>query len=386
MIHDLEKIKEEIIEIRRHLHKNPELSFHEEKTPAFIYDYLKKLGNFDIRKNVGGRGVVAELKGKNDGKTVALRADFDALPIQDEKDVSYKSEIDGVMHACGHDAHTASLLGVAKVLSQNTKKFDGKVRFIFQHAEEVSPGGAIAMIEDGCLDGVDAIFGNHMSSEKEVGITLYGYGEIMANADMFQIIIQGKGGHGAYPHNSIDPIVLSANIITNFQQIVSRRTSSIEPCVLSVCKINSGTASNIIPDTAEIAGTVRTYNKNVQDKIITEMEKIIKGICESAGANYTFKYEKGYPAVINTKDETDLVKEVMNTLGFESEEMKPRMGGEDFSYYLQKVPGSFFYTGSGNKKKGITYPHHHPKFDVDENSIINAAKVLLTSALEYLKK
>ena len=378
------KNQKEFIDVRRHFHMNPELSFCEEKTPVYIVDYLKKLGIDDIRTGVGGGGVVANIKGTRKGKTVALRADFDALPIQDEKNVTYASKVPGVMHACGHDAHTASLMAVAKVAIQNREAFEGNIRFIFQHAEEVQPGGAKSMIEDGCLDGVDAIFGNHMASEMPVGYAGYAYGPIMANSDFFAITLQGKGGHAAYPHGTVDPIILGTNIIQSFQQIVSRRVKAINPAVLSVTKFHAGTAFNIIPDTVELGGTVRTYDEATQSLIMKSMDDILKSLTNMVGAKYNFEYTKGYPAVDNTRVETEIVKNAINMLGLKPLEITPRMGGEDFAYYLKKVPGSFFYTGAGNVEKEIVFPHHHPRFDIDESSILSASKILLTVALKYL--
>lgn len=385
MVHQLHNIEKEMIDMRRYMHMNPELSFEETNTVRFITNYLEKLG-IPYKKNVGGGGIVATIKGIKPGKTVALRADFDALPISDEKDVPYKSQVPNVMHACGHDAHTASLLGVANVVSQNTKNFNGEIRLIFQHAEELQPGGAIGMIEDGCLDGVDAIFGNHMASKMPIGKVGYISGPAMAASATYEITIKGAGGHGAYPHTTIDPIVIGANVVQKFQQIVSRRINPLNPAVVTVGKFIAGTAFNIIPDTAFIGGTVRVYDVSVQEKIHNEMDNILKGLCTSSGATYDFFFNKGYPAVINTKEETKIVKEAFDILGLDSTEMEPRMGAEDFSYYLQKVPGSFFSTGAGNESEGIIYPHHHPKFDIDEKSILIASKALLQSALVFLSK
>ena len=386
MTEQLNSIHPEMIEIRRHFHMNPELSFQEEKTPAYIAEYLRKLGNVEVRTHVGERGVVGTIKGKKAGKTVALRADFDALALQDEKDVPYKSQVAGVMHACAHDCHAASLLGVAKVLSQNTDKFDGEVRLIFQHAEEYSPGGAIAMIADGCLDGVDAIFGTHVTSGSPVGTYDYRSGNLMAIADKFAINIYGKGGHGAAPHETVDAIVIAANIVINLQQIVSRRVDPLDQAVISLGRIEAGSAFNVIADSAVLLGTVRTYDANIQEMIIRDIERIVKACCESAGATYSFEYIKGYPAVINDPAETArAVESLSKIVGKENViEMKPIMGGEDFSYYLQKVPGTFFFTGGGNVEKGITYPHHHPKFDIDEDVLLFASKGLLQIALDYL--
>ncbi|MCL1997060.1 MAG: M20 family metallopeptidase [Defluviitaleaceae bacterium] len=388
MLEQLEKIHGEMVNIRRHFHMNPELSYKEVETPAYITKYLQNLGIEDIRTNVGGRGVVATIKGKNPGKTVALRADFDALPIPDEKDVPYKSTVPGVMHACGHDGHTASLLGVAKVLSQNTDKINGSVRLIFQFAEEKSPGGAIEMIKDGCMDGVDAVFGSHLSTKISVGEYGYRAGAFMAMPDEYTITIKGKGGHGAAPHQTIDSIVVAANLVINLQQIVSRRIDPLKPAVVTVGQINGGNAFNVIADSATIVGTVRTYDDEVQKIIQTEMERITKATCDLSGATFEIEYLRGYPAVINDKASTELVTQSLKKIVNPKKviELEPSMGGEDFAYYLQKVPGCFFNTGAGNEERGIIYPHHHPKFDIDENGLLFASKALLTIALDYLSE
>ena len=385
MLEQLNQIEEEIIKIRRHFHENPEISFKEVNTPKYISEYLTKLG-VEHKTGVGGNGVVAYIKGyePGPGKCVALRADFDALPMQDEKSVSYKSKIDGVMHACGHDGHTASLLGVANVLSKNTDKFKGEVRLIFQHAEELSPGGAISMVKDGCLDGVDAVFGVHLSSGIELGSAGYTYGPVMANADDFTIELKGKGGHAATPHLTIDPIVLGTNIIQSFQQIVSRKVDPLDPCVISTCKFIAGSAFNIIPENAILEGTVRTYSDEVQDLIIKEMEAVIKKECEKVGATYEFRYGKGYPAVINHEAEAKLFKEVLDSQGINTLKKKPQMGGEDFSYYVREVPGAFLFIGSSSSPE-TSFPHHHPKFDIDEKALLNSAKGLLGVALKFLE-
>lgn len=384
MLEKLDKIHSEIVEIRRYLHQHPEVSFKEVNTRAYIAKYLEDL-NIPVKREVGGGGVVAYLKGAGEGKTVALRADFDALSLTDEKDVPYKSQNPGAMHACGHDGHTASLLAVGKVLSQNPDQFKGEVRLLFQHAEEQAPGGAEPMIKDGCLEGVDFVFGSHLKSDMPVGKFGYRIGAALAAADEFNLTIQGKGGHGAAPQNTIDPIIISAKLINDLQHIISRRKDPQDPAVLTIGTINGGSAFNIIPDRVKMSGTVRTYDKKVQDFIIEEMEKIIKANCDSYGATYTFNYIKGYPPLINHKAETEkLVASLAEIVGSENvSEMAPSMGGEDFSRYLEKVPGSFFYTGAGNEAKGIVYPHHHPKFDIDEDGLLFAAKGLLKIAVEY---
>ncbi|MGO0063772.1 M20 metallopeptidase family protein [Brevibacillus fluminis] len=386
MYDQLAELYQEMVELRRYFHMHPELSFEEVETPAKIAAYLTELG-IEVKTGVGGNGVLGYIRGGKPGKTVALRADFDALPIQDEKDVPYKSQVPGVMHACGHDGHTATLLAVAKVLQANREKLAGNVVLIHQFAEEVAPGGAKAMIEAGCLDGVDAIFGTHLSSSFPTGVVGYRSGSIAAASDRFSIVIQGKGGHGAAPQESIDPIAVGAVLITHLQQIVSRRIDPQRPAVFTIGSFHSGEAFNVIPDTATIQGTVRTYHPEVQERIMGELERIVKGTCEAANASYSLHYTKGYPAVINHKQETLLLAEcAKQVLGEEHVfEMEPFMSGEDFAYYLQKVPGTFFFTGASNEELGSSYPHHHPRFDIDEKAMLAAAKVMVTATVRYLE-
>jgi len=384
MLEKLNELHQEMIELREHFHKNPELSFTEIDTPAYIAEYLRKL-NIEVQENVGGRGVVASIK-NGPGKCVALRADFDALPLTDAKTVPYKSQKAGLMHACGHDCHTAALLGIAKVLAQNPDLFSGEVRLIFQYAEEVAPGGAESMIEDGCITGVDAIFATHIMPFLPVGQYGYRSGPIMANADRFIIDIQGKGGHGALPHETIDPIIITANLINNLQQIVSRKINPFSQAVISVGKVEAGSSFNIIPDSAKIDGTVRTFEKDVQDFIISEIDKITQANCAAAGASYNLEYIKGYPVTKNHEKETMMAKNSLVTITDKASvvEVMPLMGGEDFSYYLEKVPGCMFFTGSNNGKEETCYPLHHPKFDIDKDTVLFAAIGLLTVALDYL--
>ncbi|MEK4538171.1 M20 family metallopeptidase [Peribacillus sp. FSL K6-1552] len=383
----LQEVYPELVRFRRDLHMYPELSFHEVNTPKKIADVLTNLG-LEVRTEVGGRGVVGLLRGGKPGKTVALRADFDALPISDEKDVEYKSRIPGVMHACGHDVHTAALIGVAKVLSEVKDELEGNVVFIHQFAEEVIPGGAKPMIEDGCLDGVDVIYGAHVSSILPLGMVAVGEGYIMAAGDTFEIEIYGKGGHGATPHLSVDPIVVGSQLVLNLQQIVSRRVDPSKTAVVSVGSFQSGQASNIIPDTAKITGTVRTFEESVQDLIEEAIGKIATSTCEGAGATVKFKYERGYPTLWNHPEETIKAEKLAkNLLGEEKIiQIQPftLTGMEDFAFYLQKVPGTFFYVGGANPAMNAIYPHHHPKFNVDEESMLYIGKMFIALVFNYL--
>ncbi|KAA9030646.1 M20 family metallopeptidase [Niallia endozanthoxylica] len=382
----LEQEYGEMVEIRRHLHQHPELSFEEVETPKYIARFHEKLGH-EVRTGVGGRGVVATLKGGKPGPTVALRADFDALPIQEENDVPYKSKVDGVMHACGHDGHTASLLGLAKVLNQMQEDLPGNVVFIHQHAEELPPGGAIAMIEDGCLDGVDVIFGTHLWATCPLGEIGYRTGPFMAAPDRFDIKIQGYGGHGSQPELTKDSIVIAGQLIGNLQQIVSRKVSPLDTAVVSVCSIEAKNPYNIIADSVSMTGTVRTFTEEVRSFVEKEIDRVTKGTCLVSDADYTYTYTRGYPPTVNHKEETELLARVAGLApGVESvKEYAPQMGGEDFSYYLQHVKGTFFFTGAEKAGRESSYPHHHPKFDIDERALLIAAQVLGTATIEYMK-
>ncbi|WP_289142009.1 M20 family metallopeptidase [uncultured Brevibacillus sp.] len=377
----------EMVEVRRHLHQHPELSFQEVKTPKFIAEYHEKLGH-EVRTGVGGGGVVATLRGGKPGQTVALRADFDALPIQEETDVPFKSVVDGVMHACGHDSHTATLLILAKVLNSMKDEIEGNVVFIHQHAEEMLPGGAIAMIEDGCLEGVDVIFGQHIWSTGPVGTIEYRPGPVMAAADFFHVKIQGRGGHGAQPHKTKDSVVIGAQLVGNLQQIVSRRVDPLDSAVLSIGSFEAKNAPNVIADTAKLSGTVRTFKESTRAEVEQEIERIIKGTCLAGDVEYEFEYIKGYPATVNPKEEMEFVAKLAETVpGVTAvNECEPQMGGEDFAYYLQHVKGAFFFTGAQNPELNAVYPHHHPKFNIDEKGMLIAAKTLGLATLTYLKE
>ncbi|MBY6037769.1 amidohydrolase [Fictibacillus nanhaiensis] len=383
----LASYQDEMIEIRRYLHQNPELSFEEVKTPAYIATYHEKLG-LDVRTKVGGRGVVATLKGGKPGKTVALRADFDALPIHEETELPFKSQVAGVMHACGHDGHTATLLVLAKVLTEMKDELEGNVVFIHQHAEELAPGGALPMIEDGCLDGVDVIYGTHLWATMPTGTIGYRTGPVMAAADSFSIKVQGKGGHGAQPHKTKDSIVIGAQLVSNLQQIVSRRVNPLDAAVVSVGAFEAKNAFNVIADTAKLTGTVRTFKEDVRGAIEQEIDRVAKGTCLAADATYEYVYKRGYPTVVNHKEDTDFVVEVARNVPgvLELEEIEAQMGGEDYAYYLQNVPGTFFFTGAEDALWDETYPHHHPKFKINEDALLVAANVLGAATLTYLKQ
>ena len=382
----LEEVYPELVELRRDFHMYPELSHEEVETPKKVAAYLTSLG-LEVKTQVGGRGVLGYLKGGKPGKTVALRADFDALPIQDEKEVAYKSKIPGVMHACGHDIHTAALLGVAKVLSEVREEVPGTIVFLHQFAEETSPGGAEFMIKDGCLDGVDVIYGAHVESQQPYGTVSVVDGYASSAQDDFYITIHGRGGHGASPHETIDALVTGSQVVLNLQQIVSRRVNPLKAAAVTVGAFTSGSTTNVIPDTASIKGTVRTYDEGVRKLIQESMEKIVKSTCEAADATYELKYVNDCPSIYNDPMETERVEKVAKSILGEENVVKgdPMMGSEDFAYYQKVVPGVFFMVGGHNEELNATYPHHHPKFDVDERSMKEIGKVFIGTVFDYLE-
>ncbi|MED3799498.1 M20 family metallopeptidase [Lysinibacillus capsici] len=377
----------EMVGIRRHLHEYPELSFEEVETPSYIATFHRELGHV-VREGVGGRGVVAILRGGKPGKTVALRADFDALAIQEENDVPYKSKIAGKMHACGHDGHTATLLGLAKALNTMRDQIEGNVVFIHQHAEEVAPGGAKPMIEDGCLEGVDVIFGTHLWAPTPLGEILVKDGAIMAAADKVEITVQGKGGHGAEPHHSIDAVTLASQFVVNAQQLVSRRIDPLKSAVLTIGHFEAINPFNVIADRVVLAGTIRTFEEEVRIQLEQELEAVLNATCLAFGASYEYRYTRGYPPVYNHQRETEFLAQLASTVPGVDQVITspPFMIGEDFAYYLEKVPGTFFFTGAKKPEWETAYPHHHARFDFDERAMLIAAKTLGKATLTYLKE
>lgn len=377
---ELDSSYEEMVDIRRHLHMHPEPSFNETKTAYYIRHFYEQLG-VEVKHSVGGNGVIATIRGSMPGKTVALRADFDALSIQDQKEVAYKSTVPGVMHACGHDGHTATLLVLGKVLHTFRNELSGTYVLIHQHAEEQAPGGAKAMIEAGALEGVDVIFGTHLWSTTPFGRIDYRVGPIMAAADSFEIKIQGRGGHGANPHETKDAVVIGSQLVTNLQQLVSRRVDPLESAVLSVTSFVAENPYNIIADQALLGGTVRTFTEANRVLMEKEMARVIEGTSIATDSLYEFNFMRGYPAVVNHENETLYLKEIAAGVPGVEEvfQCAPQMGGEDFAYYLEHVPGTFFFTGA--MPDGDVYPHHHPKFDFKEEAMLVAAKTLATAAL-----
>ena len=373
---EIKDIEKNIIDWRRDFHQYPELGFDEHRTSKIIGEALKEMG-LAPQMNVGKTGVTADLT-FGEGPTIALRADMDALPMQETSGLDFSSKHDGVMHACGHDGHMAMLLGAAKVLTQNGDSLDGTVRFIFQPAEE-GAGGARYMIEDGCLDGVDEIYGIHVWNYQPVGEVGITDGPVLAAADMFEINIKGIGGHGAAPQGTIDAVVVASHLVQALQTIVSRNTNPLESTVVTIGTINGGHNFNIIADEVTLSGTARAYTEENRNLIKTRMTEIIDGVAKTFGAEISFDYEDGYPPTINHTDPVNKVlKAAERVVGEKAGMPYLSMGGEDFSYYLQKIPGCFFFVGSApNDQKLFETPHHCSHFTMDERALLVGPSIYL---------
>ena len=367
-----EEFQPDMVGIRRHLHRNPELSYREFETTEYIIERLKEL-DISIERPLE-TGCIGVLEGgRKSDRVIALRADIDALAIQEEGEhkEDFLSQNPGIAHCCGHDGHTANLLGTAKILSGLRSEIEGTVLLIFQPGEEKLPGGGRMLCETGYLQdkGVDVIYGLHTSPDYKPGTIATRKGPLMARPDEFKIEITGTGGHAASPHLTVDPIVLAARIVNDIQTIVSRGINPTEPAVVTVGKITGGTTHNIIPGKVEMLGTVRTFSQETADIIKNKIEAIVKGVTESAGAAYSFDFDYGYPAVINTDWSTEVVMETAKELlGNDSVVVRedPIMAGEDFAFYQQYFPGTFFFLGSGSEVSGSTYSWHHPQYNIDE--------------------
>ncbi len=382
---EAEQLREQVIGWRRHLHAHPEVSFHEHATAQYIHDVLAAIPGLQLSRPTA-TSVIARLIGAAPGRVIAVRADIDALPIEEENDVPYRSKSRGAMHACGHDGHTSIALGLATLLAAHREEIAGEVRFVFQHAEELAPGGAEELVNAGVMDGVDEVIGLHLWASMPVGRIGMLAGAAMAAPDTFQCTITGKGGHAAIPHDTIDPIAIGAQVVTALQQVVSRQVDPLDPCVLSITQFIAGSAFNVIPNSAYLCGTVRTFSAELRRLMPQQMERLIKGITEGFGASYEFTYELGYRPVVNDPALTErLTKVVARTFGNDVlEEMRPSMGGEDFSAYQQRAPGVFAFVGAGNVDAGIVFPHHHPRFNIDERSLQIGLRYLTAATHELL--
>lgn len=383
------KYAQEVVAFRRHLHANPELSFQEYNTAKFVAEKLKSFGLNPI-VGIAETGVSVLIEGRNPQKKVlALRADMDALPIQEKNSTSYKSTVDGVMHACGHDVHTASLLGTAKILHQLREEFEGTVKFIFQPGEEKIPGGASLMIRDGILNNPSPshILGQHVLPHLPCGMVGFKEGMYMASADEIYITVRGKGGHAAMPEHNIDPILISSHLIVALQQIVSRRASPKMPTVLSFGKIVGEGATNVIPNEVKIEGTFRTMNEKWRSEAHQHMTQLAKGLVEGMGGECEFNILRGYPFLVNEPELTQRAKNsAIEFLGADKViDLDIWMAAEDFSYYSQEIDACFYRLGVRNEAKGITSSVHTPTFDIDEDALQVGSGLMAWLAIKELK-
>lgn len=386
----IEKLKckeQRMIEIRRYLHQYPELSFQEKETPMYIADFYKDK-DCKVETNVGPNGVKVTIDSGNPGKTLAIRADFDALPIEEETGLDFSSKHKGVMHACGHDAHTAYMLILAETLIELKDQFNGKVIVIHQPAEEVPPGGAQGMIKDGVLDGVDHVLGLHVMSNMTVGNIYYREGNVQTGRDFFKLKVIGQGGHGSSPHAANDTIVAGAHFVTALQTIVSRRLNPFETGVVTIGSFDGKGQFNIIKDSIEIEGDVRALTDETKHTIKKEVQRLSKGLEAMFGVTCELDYQDDYPALYNDPQFTQFVVESLknaNTDALQSVEMcEAQPPSEDFAYYAKAIPSSFIYAGAA-PENGDIHPHHHPKFNISEKSLRVAAEAVGISVLNYLK-
>ncbi len=380
-----------LAEWRHDFHAHPELSFEEFETTARIKARLEEIGFTGMRVGTAGKptGLVVDLNPGKPGPCFALRADIDALPMKEVGNPSYRSTKEGVMHACGHDSHITMVLGAAKVLKALESELPGRVRFIFQPSEE-SPhrSGAKAMIEEGVLEGVDAISGLHVWGTIPAGVIGYHAGPFMAAADEWECTIFGKGGHGGVPHLAADPIVAAGALIGALQTIVSRESDPLETVVVTCGHMEAGTTFNIIPDRAFLQGTVRTFNPDLRSTIEARLERLVRGICEAHGCRADFRFKSVLPATVNDAAFTEEARAVARSVLGEDRviDIPPTMGSEDMSFYLERVPGSFLFLGTKNEEKGIGRPQHHPEFDVDDGILAKGSALLAALAWDFLTK
>ncbi|SNR80363.1 M20 metallopeptidase family protein [Desulfurobacterium atlanticum] len=391
-IGEAKKIKDFIVNYRRIVHQYPEISGREFRTSEFVAETLKEIGVDEVYEGFGRTiGVVGIIKGKGD-KTVALRADMDALPVKEETGKSYASKVEGVMHACGHDAHVAMVLGAAKLLVNIKNQLKGNVKLIFQPCEERQDcRGAKRLIDAGVLKNpdVNVIFGIHVNPELETGKVATCTGPVLASSDVFSVKIFGKGTHASKPHKGIDTVLIASQVVNTLHHIVSRRVDPLDPVVLTIGTIKGGEAENIIPEVVELKGTVRTLNEKIRKEIPIWIEEALKGITTAYGGKYEFNYQEGTPPLINDeKTALFTIEEIVKLLGRENFVYlkKPSMGGEDFAEYLKFVPGVYLRLGTGNREKGTTFPLHSPKFDIDEDALPVGTAVLSYLAFRWLEK
>jgi amidohydrolase len=376
-------VTRDVIELRRDIHRHPELGFEEIRTAGVVADRLRRLG-YEVRTKVGETGVVGILRSKRPGRTILLRADMDALPIREETGLPFASADVGKMHACGHDGHVAILLGAAQIIMERQDELAGTIVVCFQPAEE-GKGGAKAMIRDGVLEDphVDRVYGLHLLSQAPSGVIRVRPGPVMASSDSIEIIVRGKGGHGAAPHETNDPILTAAHFITAVQSVVSRKIEPIEPAVVTIGAIHGGTIHNVIPDEVRMLGTVRAFAADVRSQMQPRIEAVLRGACESHGATYEFDYDWRYPVTANDPDEAAYVRALATRVVGEerSQDMKPTMGAEDFSFMLEQRPGCFFFLGT-QSDESTSAPHHNARFSIDEGALETGVKMMVALALD----
>jgi amidohydrolase len=377
------EVAAEVVATRRDLHEHPELGFEEERTAAMVAGRLRALG-FDVHTGIGKTGVVGVLRGTRPGKTIMLRADMDALPIDEENDVPYRSRTALHMHACGHDGHVAMLLGAARIVMSRRDEVAGTVCFLFQPAEE-GKGGAKAMVADGVLEqfGIERAYGLHLASTHPAGQVGFREGAFYASSDSIEITVEGKGGHGAAPHQTVDPVYVASQFVVAVQQIVSRNIDPIEPAVVTIGAINGGTTHNVIPSRVRLLGTVRAFDAGVREKMAERIERVLRGICESSGATYAFEYIWRYPVTSNDVEQTRYARALAERVVDPQRvaDVPKLMGAEDFSFFAERVPACFFTIGS-NGGENSAFPHHNARFDIDESALETGVRMMTALALD----
>lgn len=378
------KYEQYVIDLRRTFHEHPELSFEEVNTSKRIQKELSEMGI--PYKTIAGTGIIATIKGQIPGKCIALRADMDALKVTECNEVSYKSKNPGVMHACGHDGHMAMLLGAARVLNEVKADMKGEIKLFFQPAEE-PVRGAKKMIEEGAMEGVDGLFGIHLWADMPAKQISIDFGARMASSDMFKVTIKGKGGHGSLPHQCVDALLAGSAVVMNLQSIVSREISPLEPSVVTIGSFHAGTTFNVIANEAILTGTTRCFNANIREKFPQILERVIKHTVKAYRAEAELEYTWGTPSVINDEECTVLARQTVKNLWGENQLVyfEKITGGEDLAYYFEKVPGVLAFVGIKNEDKGMTYPHHHEKFDMDEEALLVGMTLYAGYAIDFLK-